>query len=389
VVNDWRGVLIGMIPVLLVGVITIVLIGKTIKPLIQLNQYAQRISDGDLSIQPLEIRNEKKKDEIDELTESFNLLVTNFKTILKEAGANSDHVFESSKIISQGSEQVSHSVVNISENLQDVATGNKMQADNTITINQSISTITTEFDRIGDMIKRVSNSSNVTSDQANEGNVIVEKAIGQMHSIDKHTESTVKVITSLNEKANEIQEIVSLITSFAEQTNLLALNASIEAARSGSHGAGFAVVAQEVRKLAEESGKATTEIARLINQIKSETSEAVTVTDQGSQSVKEGLVLVTHASNSFKEISGSIFEITNDIREVDQLSNEINWNIQEIASSIDEIKTISIQNSENVQQVAASTETQSVTMQEIVASINELVYTAENLQPEVSRFKTK
>ncbi|MFC0560341.1 methyl-accepting chemotaxis protein [Halalkalibacter alkalisediminis] len=191
----------------------------------------------------------------------------------------------------------------------------------------------------------MSHSSNVTTIQANEGNVIVEKAIEQMHSIDKHTDSTVQVILNLNNKANEIQEIVSLITGFAEQTNLLALNASIEAARAGRHGAGFAVVAS------------------LINQIKNETKVAVTVTEQGSQSVKEGLLLVNHANNAFKEISTSIFGIPNDISEVDQLSNEINRNIQEIASFIDNIQTISIQNAENVQYVAASTEKQSVTMQ--------------------------
>ena len=276
-----------------------------------------------------------------------------------------------------------------SDHLKDVAQGNKVQADNTLTMNQSISVISNEFDQMGDMIKRVSHSSNVTTTKANEGNVTVKKAIEQMHAIDQHTDTTVQVITNLNKKANEIQEIVSLITSFAEQTNLLALNASIEAARAGSHGAGFAVVAREVRKLAEESGKATTEIAALISQIKNETNMAVTVTEQGSQSVKEGLTLVNHASHAFKEISSSIFGITSDISEVDQLSNKINRNIQEMATFIDDIKSISIQSAENVQYVAASTETQSITVQEIVSSINELVHTAENLQLEVSRFKTK
>ncbi|MCL7749706.1 methyl-accepting chemotaxis protein [Halalkalibacter alkaliphilus] len=383
------GILVGMIPVLLVGVITILLIGRTIQPLIRLNQYAQQVSDGDFTIEPLKVKHKNRQDEIDELTTNFNGFVTNFKSILKEVSKNSDRVFESSKIISQGSEQVSASVEKISHHLQDVANGNKTQADSTIFIDTSVSTISNEFSTIGEKIKRVSELSNVTTTQANSGNVIVEKAIGQMHSINEHTEVTVDVISKLNDKANEIQQIVSLITGFAEQTNLLALNASIEAARAGSHGAGFAVVAQEVRKLAEESGKATTQIASLINEIKSETNTAVSVVEDGSQSVKEGLALVENASNSFKEISTSIYEITNDISEVDKLSSEINRNIKEIAGTIEGIKTISIKNVENVQHVAQSTEVQSATMQEIVASINNLVLTAEALLSEVSRFKTK
>ncbi|GAE27791.1 methyl-accepting chemotaxis protein [Halalkalibacter wakoensis JCM 9140] len=382
------GILVGMIPVLLVGVITVWLIGRTIRPLIRLNQYAQQIADGDLTVPPLTIKNEDRKDEIDELTTNFNGLVANFKTILKEVGHNSDRVFESSKIISQGSEQVSDSVEKISLHLQDVANGNKMQADRTVNIDTSISTITNDFSNIGEKIKRVSELSSVTTSQASEGNIIVEKAIGQMHSIDEQTNVTVEVISNLNNKANEIQEILTLITGFAEQTNLLALNASIEAARAGSHGAGFSVVAQEVRKLAEESGKATTQIATLINQIKSESSSAVSVAEKGSKSVKEGLSLVRDASHSFKEIAASIYEITNDTSEVDQLSTMINQNIREIAGTIEEIKNISIQNSDNVQQVAESTEIQSATMQEIVSSINTLVHTAETLLSEVSQFKT-
>ncbi len=382
------GILVSMIPVLLVGAITIWLISKTIKPLIRLNQYAQQISDGDLTVGPLELKHEKPKNEIDEVTDSFNGLVSNFKTILKDVGINSDRVFESAKIISQGSEQVSESVDTISSHLHEVARGNKTQANSTIVIDDSITNISKEFSRIGDKIKRASEASNVTTTQASSGNAIVEQVINQMKAINEHTDSTVKVISSLNEKTNKIQDIVSLITGFAEQTNLLALNASIEAARAGSHGAGFAVVAQEVRKLAEESGNATTQIASLVSQINTETSSAVSVAEQGSKSVKEGLLLVNDANNSFKEISASIYGITNDISEVDQLSDKINQSILYIASSIEEIKTISIQNSENVQHVAESTEGQSATMQEIVASINTLVETAEVLLQEVSRFKT-
>lgn len=204
------------------------------------------------------------------------------------------------------------------------------------------------------------------TEQASEGGQKIVKILDQIQIISKMSEKTSDIITELNEKSQEINRIVELITAIADQTNLLALNAAIEAARAGDHGRGFSVVAEEVRKLAEQSASAGKEIYRLINSIQSESQKAVQFTSESVKEIKSGVIAVQETGNKFNDIISAV---------------------QGLASKIQEVASTTEQLSYGVQNVAASTEEQTAAMEEVFALAESLSRLAEELNESVRGFK--
>jgi len=226
---------------------------------------------------------------------------------------------------------------------------------------------------------------------------------------------TAQRIQDLGVQSQKIGEIIQVIDDIAEQTNLLALNAAIEAARAGEHGKGFAVVADEVRKLAERSGKATKEIAELITNIQRGTKVAVDSMQVGTREVESGVELAQDAGQSLKEIvqgvntAGEqvhkIMEIINEIltgsEEVSKAVNnvaaiteensaateEMSASAEEVNSSMQNIASISEENASGAEEVSASTEELTASIEEISSSSEQLARMAQELQNMVARFK--
>ncbi|BCJ86548.1 hypothetical protein skT53_15330 [Effusibacillus dendaii] len=220
-----------------------------------------------------------------------------------------------------------------------------------------------------------------------EGNQAIRTAISQMNSIQNTVSGLAKVITGLGERSQEIGQIVEAITSIASQTNLLALNAAIEAARAGEHGRGFAVVADEVRKLAEQSSISAQQISELIATIQEETNKAVESMERGTKEVSEGITAVNLAGESFEQIGHSITDVSSQMQEVSAASKQMSTNSQQVIKSIDTISEITESTAAGAQNVSAASEEQLATMEEITASANALAQMAEELQKIVMKFK--
>lgn len=243
------------------------------------------------------------------------------------------------------------------------------------------------IDRLAHNTKQVALNSNTAADKARFGGDSVSKAVTQMAQIENTVNSSAKVVSKLGEQSKEIGEIVGTISGIASQTNLLALNAAIEAARAGEQGRGFAVVADEVRKLAEQSQEAAKKIAELISDIQVDTERAVVAMQTGTKEVKTGAEVVNLAGGAFREIANLVVQVADQVETSSKAMDKMVAESQRIVTASEQINQISSKSAGEAQSVSAATEEQLASMEEIASSSQALAQLAQDLQQEVAKFK--
>ncbi|MBJ7331660.1 MAG: methyl-accepting chemotaxis protein [Solirubrobacteraceae bacterium] len=223
--------------------------------------------------------------------------------------------------------------------------------------------------------------------RAGEGASAVAEATEAMELVRSASAEATNAIRDLGDKSDQIGGIVGTITTIAEQTNLLALNAAIEAARAGEQGRGFAVVADEVRKLAEESQAAAASIRQLIGEIQGQTAHAVEVVETGAARSDESAKTVEKARNAFAAIDGEVEEVGHRMSEVAAAVQRMADGAQQVQESMGEITAVAEESSASTEQVSASTEQTSASAEEVAASAQQLNSTATELEELARRFK--
>ena len=226
-----------------------------------------------------------------------------------------------------------------------------------------------------------------TNTAAKEGETNVGKAVDQMQLIESSVSESAKVISELGEESDKIGKIVETISGIADQTNLLALNAAIEAARAGEHGRGFAVVADEVRKLAEGSSDAAHEISELIGSIQDKSQNAVKAMQAGVERVQSGTEAVDNARKTFREIAGMVTKVNDNSSQMEEIVTRLTNSTEVIAKSVDKINEKSRDVARESETVSASSEEQTATMHEIADSSKSLATMAQSMQNALSQFK--
>lgn len=376
--------IIGVIAVL-AGVGVALFMGRLIStPIVSLASSAKRISEGDLSVDVTYVKN---KDEIGELVGSFILMAKNLRMLIEQVSLNSSHVASSAEELTASAEQTSQATDQIAVSIQDIASGSETQVQSANECSTAMKEMAVGIQQVAETSSSVSESAIETNKEANLGNESLQKVIHQMNTINTAVEDSASVIKKLGELSTEIGNIIGVITGIADQTNLLALNAAIEAARAGEHGKGFAVVADEVRKLAEQSKESADQIAELITQIQDDTAQAVTVMEVGTKEVAAGKTVVDETGKRFEKILLSIEQVTAQIQEVSAISEEMSASAEEVNASIEEMASIAEYSASNTQNVASASEEQLASMEEITSSASSLSKMAEDLQALVSKFK--
>ena len=241
----------------LIGAVLFIFILRSImKPINDLKEHAITISQGDLT-RTIKV---KSNDEIGQLGRAFNEMVESLRNLVNKVNLNATQVAASAQELTAGAEQTTDATEQVSHAIQEVASSSEKQTSGVEETANALDEIAHGVTLITDSSIKVSDLSRHTMNQAEIGGKVVSDVVNQMKSISESVTESNVMIESLNERSKEVSTILNVITAIAEQTNLLSLNAAIEAARAGEHGRGFSVVAEEVRKLAEQSQQSAKEI---------------------------------------------------------------------------------------------------------------------------------
>ena len=226
-----------------------------------------------------------------------------------------------------------------------------------------------------------------TAQKAEEGTSMSDKTVSQMNDIAKAVEESSKIVQELGENSKEIGSIVEVISSIAEQTNLLALNAAIEAARAGEHGKGFAVVADEVRKLAESSQQSVQKIGDIIGTIQVTTDKAVVTMNKGYELVKDGRENVSETGKSFHEIVSMIQQADENSQQVMLIISKLREPIEDIVSRTEKISEMSNELSDQMESISIATAEEAQNIIEILENSDDLNSLSQNMEKVAHEFK--
>ncbi len=375
--------ILSLVAIIAVIVITIILTLLITKPLKTLNEGALAIAGGDLT----KLVDIKTKDEIGELTQTFNKMSTDLRDMTRQIIDTAQNLFSTSEELSASSEETAAASEQVTKTITQLATGASESAKSVGETNQVISGMFASTQEVAASAETVSESSIRAAKAAREGVNQADNAVKKIKQIETVAAQTSQAINKLGEESKQIGKIVDVIKGIADQTNLLALNAAIEAARAGDQGRGFAVVAEEVRKLAEQSSASAQQIAELIGSIQKETERAVNVMARGSVEVAEGVEVVNAAGSAFKIIVTEIDQVSQQIQQVAAAAQHMASAANQAVESVTTIAAITEETAASTEEVSAAAQEQMASIEAVAGSAQDLAKLGEGLRLLVAKFK--
>lgn len=375
---------------LLVGITTSFFLGRSIsKPIIRNVSVLDSMAQYDMNIEHSKkvLKYCKRSDEIGTMSKAVITLQDNLRKLVEQISLSSEQVAASSEELSATCQQAVLSANEVAGAIQDMASGTSDQANDTEKGAIQIELLGKLIENDINLMYDLNTATDHVEQLKNEGFEILKDLIKKTKQTNNNSTDVRNIIIETNESVAKINEASQMIQSIAGQTNLLALNAAIEAARAGEAGRGFSVVADEIRRLAEQSNDFSEAIMKDINQLTKKSEQAVSIMAFVSDNLMEQTDSVKLTHTKFDGIAGAIENVKKSIVLLNQSSNEMGVKKDEIVGIIENLSAVSEENAAGTQEAAASIEEETASMNEIANSCENLSKLAEEMQVGISMFR--
>ena len=340
----------------------------------------ERIGTGDLTVDV------EPRGESDVLGHAFRRMTESLRETIGGVAQTALDVNAASREVAYTINQTGEAVGAIAHAVSGIAQGAGVQLERVAGARRSAGDVDDAVARTTELTTLTTEVAGGANDVAQAGLLAAGRAVQAMAAVREASEDAARAIGVLEIKSDEIGAIVDTISGIADQTNLLALNAAIEAARAGEHGRGFAVVADEVRRLAEDASTAAGQIGLIVNEIRSETRNTVTTVTTGAERTNVGAQTVAETGEALERLRVAIDDITGRVAEIASAAAVIEGAAERLQEDLRGVADIAESSSEASEQVSASTQQSSAATQQIAASAVEMSGSAERLEQMVARF---
>ena len=329
------------------------------------------------------------RDEIGDVIRGFNHMIENIRKLILEVDNLSQKVIDNSILVNKSSEQSKISSRQISEVMNQVAIGASDQAENLADGIGSINILADDINKVEEDMKFVAETANGTKELSQNSLNVVEALNEKASQTSCASDQVIKNINNLSKDMEQIVKITKTISTIADQTNLLSLNASIEAAKAGEAGRGFSVVANEVKKLADQSKESSREIKFIIDDILQKTNDTTKVADNANKFMEEQMNIVKETDSSLKSIYKSMESLMERVDNVSQSIKSALDSKENVLESIENISAISEETASIAEEVSATTQEQVASSEELSKLSKNLDEMSKKLNESISVFKVK
>ncbi|WP_160155356.1 methyl-accepting chemotaxis protein [Geobacillus sp. TFV-3] len=355
---------------------------RFVAPIAVINEHLGKMTGGDLTVRiPLD-----RVQQLRPIASSLNDMANAWQSVMGQIQHHAEEVAQYSQQLAAVAEQTTKATEQIATTMETLAASAEEQADAVRATAASVHDISQTLSNVACHTKDVVHRAEKTSAKAEDGKQSIGQMSEQMQFIYDHVQTLGQVVKGLGERSNEIGQITEAITGIASQTNLLALNAAIEAARAGEQGKGFAVVADEVRKLAEQSARSAQQISELIGYIQEETKRAVASAERVISEVAKGLNVAAACGQSFAHIREEVGQVSQQIGQVSSAIEQMTEHARQVSDALQQMTNIVEQSASGAANVSAATQEQMASVEEIASSSTSLGQMADEMRAMLKKF---